>query len=264
MGIFLRALGFILGALGTMLLTLGLNLFFAGAWMPLAFFGIIASIFIWHPRFSATRASSALIFTYALIGLAIWMLSAPIAPSLSINYYRAPLPGVFAACGILSFLVFIYRNVKNPDRLSWIASVIFLLLGWTIFRFSGEKGGADSMVQFVMNTFGIGQHQAELFIVILRKTIHFTGYGIVALNAFHLANPKFDLRRAAIFGLLIALSMGCFDEWSQSLATNRSASPWDVGLDMLGASTFVGLSVLRYRRKMQPSASAERLPGWPS
>lgn len=258
MSFFLRILGFILGFLGTMLFTLGLNLFFAGAWMPISFFAVITAIFLWHPRLSNTRASSVLIFTYALIGLAIWMLSAPIAPALSINHYRAPLPGVFALCGVFAFLVFILRNLKNPDRLSWIASVLFLLLGWTVFRFSGAKGGADSMVTFFMDTFGLGLHQAELFVVILRKTIHFTGYGIVALNAFHLAGPRFDLRKAAIFGLLIALSMGCFDEWSQSSATNRSASPWDVGLDMLGASTFVGLSVLRYRRKMQPSASAER------
>lgn len=260
MGFFLRILGFFLGFLGTMLFTLGLNLFYAGAWMPITFFAVITAIFLWHPRLSATRASSVLIFTYALIGLGIWMLSAPIAPSLSINTYRAPLPGIFAACGVFSFLTFIYRNYKSADPLSWIASVLFLLLGWTIFRFSGEKGGADSMVQFVMDTFGMAKHQAELLIVILRKTIHFTGYGIVALNAFHLAGPKFDLRKAAIFGLLIALSMGCFDEWSQSSATNRSASPWDVGLDMLGATTFVGISVLRYRRKMQPSAPADRLP----
>lgn len=258
MGHLLRILGFVLGFLGTMLLILGLNLFYAGAWMPMTFFAVIASIFIWHPRLFATKASSALIFTYCLIGLAIWMLSAPIAPALSINYYRAPLPGVFAACGLLSFFVFIFRNIKNSDRLSWFASVFFLLLGWTVFRFSGDKGGADSMVTFFIDTFGLGLHQAELLVVILRKTIHFTGYGLVALNAFHLAGPKFDLRKAAIFGLLIALSMGCFDEWSQSLATNRSASPRDVGLDMLGAATFVGLSVLRYRRKMQPSASAER------
>lgn len=116
------------------------------------------------------------------------------------------------------------------------------------------------MVRFAVETFGLTYEQAEIFVIVVRKTIHFVGYGIVALNALHLADLKFDIRWALLFALALALCMAVFDEWSQSAATYRSASLWDVGLDMLGATTFVGVSVLRYRRRLQPSTSVDRLP----
>lgn len=263
MGILKRVLGFALGFAGLMVFLLVFNTLANGVILPACFFGVVGLIFFCHPRLTHSRSAAWLMGTFVLVGLGIWMLSAPPVPLQFFQRIANPVPTFLFILGAAAFMLFLYRNSGDAaeNKLKLLSAILFLLLGWTVFRFSGDEGGADSMVLFFMNTFGLGLREAEISVVVLRKTVHFVGYGVVALNAFHLADPRFNLRKAAIFGLLIALAMGVFDEWSQSAATNRSASPWDVGLDMLGASTFTGVSVLRYRRRLQPSAPAERLPG---
>ncbi len=263
MGILKRVLGFALGFAGLMLFLLVFNTLANGVILPISFFGVIALLFFWHPRLTHSRSAAWLVATFVMVGTGIWMRSAGPVPVQVFQRIANPVPTFLYILGAAAFTLFLYRNGEESEetKLKLIPAVLFLLLGWTVFRFSGDEGGADSMVLFFMNTFGLVLREAEILVVVLRKTVHFVGYGVVALNALHLADPRFSLRKAAIFGLLIALAMGIFDEWSQSAATNRSASPWDVGLDMLGASTFAGVSVLRYRRRLQPSAPAERLPG---
>lgn len=261
-GILRRILGFALGFAGLMLFLLVFNTLANGVILPVSFIGIVALLFIWHPRLGRSRSTAWLLATFALVGLGVWMLGAPPVPVPFFQRVAAPVPFCMFSLGAATLTLFFYRNraTESEQRLNVFCSIIFLLLAWTVFRFSGDEGGADGMVRFAMETFGLSYRQAEVLIIVVRKAVHFFGYGVVALNAFYLADPRCNHRQAAIFGLAIALTMGIFDEWSQSAATNRSASPWDVGLDMLGAASFVSVSVLRYRRRLQPSAPADRLP----
>ena len=80
----------------------------------------------------------------------------------------------------------------------------------------------------------------------IRKTGHFTGYGILSASWFRafwmtikagFAGGSFDRRRLAAHGLAI---LGTFlvasgDEFHQTFVPNRTGTPWDVLLDCTGA-----------------------------
>lgn len=64
--------------------------------------------------------------------------------------------------------------------------------------------------------------------VVVRKTAHVVEYAILALLAWR-------ARRSWIVPLLICLAVACTDETMQGMTANRTGSPADVALDMLGA-----------------------------
>lgn len=77
----------------------------------------------------------------------------------------------------------------------------------------------------------------------IRKTGHFIGYGLVSLAFFH--GWKSSLRadgnlrahwiRAARWAVLCAFLVASADEYHQSFLPGRTASPYDVVLDVCGA-----------------------------
>ena len=115
------------------------------------------------------------------------------------------------------------------------------------------------MNRFFLDWLGLTQAQAEILVITIRKIIHFTFYGLLAWNAYRIArtSPKAS---AVGFALAMALIFALYDESHQLLATDRSGSPWDVGLDMLGATTFLCVSVLRYGRREGTQDSSDLEP----
>ena len=65
--------------------------------------------------------------------------------------------------------------------------------------------------------------------VLLRKGTHVVVYAILGALTW-----RADRRWTVVMG--IALAVASTDEWMQSRAVNRSGTPWDVGLDLLGAA----------------------------
>ncbi len=252
MGVILRVLGVALGFFGIFILTVGFNILYTGIWVLLAYLLLAGLLFSINPNLNKAPSAWFLFGTLASTGMALWMLSAPPLPIMAINKVRVPLPPLMFILGLVCSVLFVFRNRNPANSLPLLPSFLILLMTWAIIHFSGPEGGAGPMVEYVMKSFSLGQSQAELLILVVRKTIHFTFYGVLALVALHLVSPRLDWRTSSIFGLLLALSTAGFDEFSQAFATNRSASFWDIGLDMLGAITFVGLSVLRYRHRLQP------------
>jgi VanZ family protein len=78
----------------------------------------------------------------------------------------------------------------------------------------------------------------------IRKTGHFTGYGMVSLGFFDSWRVTMErrwtgwqvrFRYAAGLAVLSTLLLASWDEWHQSLLPNRTSSVRDVGIDFCGA-----------------------------
>ncbi|HJP83767.1 MAG TPA: VanZ family protein [Fimbriimonadaceae bacterium] len=136
---------------------------------------------------------------------------------------------------------------------------LLLLMGWLVVHFSGSSGSPQPMSRFFLDWIGLTAAQAEFLVITIRKIIHFTFYGLLAWNAYRIgrASPRGS---AVGFALAMALIFALYDESHQLLATDRSGSPWDVGLDMFGATTFLGVSVLRYGRREGTQESSDLEP----
>jgi VanZ family protein len=113
---------------------------------------------------------------------------------------------------------------------------------------------------------GCGDHQnLMLENHILRKTGHFTGYGILSLlfyRAWRLTGAILSTNGArflaVIFSFACTLAVSSADEYHQSFLPSRTGRPQDVLLDMAGAAVFLLLFQLwlRFERRRRPVSSA--------
>lgn len=98
----------------------------------------------------------------------------------------------------------------------------------------------------------------------IRKTGHFTGYGLVSICFFH--GFRTTLRaidglyrlwmRSAIFALGCTILIASADELHQAFLPNRGGSPLDVALDTCGAITALLIALfLMPRISPKPAAS---------
>ena len=93
-----------------------------------------------------------------------------------------------------------------------------------------------------MQTFHLDRASAELFVVILRKTIHFTFYALVGAAGYLASSSNGGSKSTSLqSGLLSALAFASYDEFRQHSMPNREGSILDVGLDMLGAITALAI-----------------------
>ena len=72
----------------------------------------------------------------------------------------------------------------------------------------------------------------------IRKTGHFTGYGLLGLawlRAWWLTFPRSRFWSDAVFAVLGTAVIASSDEFHQRFLPNRTGSPWDVLLDCCGA-----------------------------
>jgi VanZ family protein len=78
----------------------------------------------------------------------------------------------------------------------------------------------------------------------IRKTGHFTGYGMASLAFFHGWRTTLSLagrtlqslwRRSAVLAIACTLMLASADEFHQSFLAGRTSSPYDVGIDVSGA-----------------------------
>ena len=80
----------------------------------------------------------------------------------------------------------------------------------------------------------------------IRKSGHFTGYGLIGLawlRAWWMTLPGSRFLQDAFLALLGTAAIASCDEWHQTFLPNRTGTPWDVLLDCTGALT---LQVLVY------------------
>jgi len=244
--------GFITGFFLTTLAALGLNGLYRGVWLPMAWAGLIALAFALHPHLGRLTQARPFLTAFGLTITARWMFVVGPSPTRFESMSRL-VPILMVAISLIFWVVWINRQLRGSDRIPWLPSLLMVALGIVVVTASGAEGGANPMVEFLVQRFGMDRSTAELAVVIFRKTMHFSGYGTIGLNAYFLAKPKLDLKAAVVFALTITFLFASFDEFRQSLSVGRTGSIWDIGLDLIGATTFVGVAVLRYSRS-QPVA----------
>lgn len=110
----------------------------------------------------------------------------------------------------------------------------------------------------------ITPHRLSIVNESLRKTGHFTGYGLVSVCFFH--GFRTTLRaaeglhrlwvRSAVFALGCTIFIASADEVHQAFLPGRGSSPWDVALDTCGAITaLLMVFFLMTRLSRKPAAS---------
>ncbi|HVT14338.1 MAG TPA: VanZ family protein [Fimbriimonadaceae bacterium] len=130
---------------------------------------------------------------------------------------------------------------RTTPRPAILPAVVLMLLGWIISYFSSAHGGATPMVSWVMRHLHLGQHAAEVLVIAVRKTIHFTFYGFVTLMGLVTATRNGSAGKVcAVAALLTTLAYASFDELRQSSQPDRTGSAWDVLLDLTGGSVALG------------------------
>jgi VanZ family protein len=86
------------------------------------------------------------------------------------------------------------------------------------------------------------RHWEEVHLLI-RKSGHFLGYGLLSVTFFHgwtsslkrNGSLRSFWRRAALLAVLCTLLVAIADEYHQSFLPGRTGSPVDVGIDLCGA-----------------------------
>lgn len=95
--------------------------------------------------------------------------------------------------------------------------------------------------------------------LIIRKTGHFTGYGLVSLTWFRAVWMTYRTERsrsarkvtAHLLAMLGTLAVASADEFHQTFLPNRTGTPWDVLIDCTGAllvQIVIFLVMLRFFR----------------
>jgi VanZ family protein len=122
--------------------------------------------------------------------------------------------------------------------------VWLLLLAWfSTDAFSAEHTGGI-LLKIIRAIYGaIPQHNLDEINFLVRKSAHFSGYGLLSALAFFSWRATFPSARPWSFrwfflALALTLTAASLDEFHQSFVPSRTSSPWDVALDMVGALGF--------------------------
>jgi VanZ family protein len=139
----------------------------------------------------------------------------------------------------------------------WAYAPLFIWIV-VIFFLSSNLGSAAHTSLIIEPIFkflfpDIGQTSLEFAHACVRKTAHFTEYGILALlgiRAFFRARRLlFHLRW--VLPVVIVAIVASLDEFNQSFEPSRTSSPWDVALDIFGGATMTLVCYTIWRLKLR-------------
>ena len=112
------------------------------------------------------------------------------------------------------------------------------------------------MISVAMRWFSLSPDQAASLVFVVRKTIHFSFYGLLGWTGFRwVLSLDRGIRRAVMLGLGLVFVHACFDEGRQTFFADRTASVFDVLLDMSGACVLVGANAVVRRARISRRAA---------
>ncbi len=253
----MRGVVFVIGMLIGGGLLLAMAWAYPGIWLPLAMGCAAASLLMGFPALARQPLTAPFAAAFVLTVPLVWLRSGSASP-------RTSAQGVsglfFVLLGlVLVWLAFRFFRAQPSERPLAMPLAALLLFACAIARLSGSGGAADPMLAWFRSVLGLSPEAAGVAVVVLRKTVHFTFYGLfawIALRAARMAEG--ERRAAAVLALSLALSLAAFDELRQSVSPGRTGSIWDVALDMTGAVAFVGISTRRRQRHEALGGSLQR------
>jgi VanZ family protein len=219
---------------------------FETIWLPFTLAAVVGALLQLSPAPRSVRQ-----LLWAAIGcgaVLFWTLSSPEVSLYIVRWLSYLILGfgawLAAACiGCLSVLGI--RSFSGPiaDRRLYAWGLALVLMSWLVAYFSSPSGGSGGMIDAAMHLFGLSAENAKTVVFVVRKSLHFSFYGLLGLAGFKWASASgAPIRRAVLVGLSIALAHAAYDESRQTFFPNRTGSAWDVLLDLAGASVFVGLA----------------------
>lgn len=140
------------------------------------------------------------------------------------------------------------RERESRGAWYWISAWVPVLIGIGVIVIEstpwlGANYTSGPLRKIFEAIFGpVGDARWNLIHFCIRKTGHFTAYGLIALawlRAWRMSIPRVRFLAAAALALLGTALLATWDEWHQSLLPNRTGSPWDVLLDCCGALVFL-------------------------
>ena len=127
--------------------------------------------------------------------------------------------------------------------LLWMIFIFWMSTG----TFSEENTSliVEPILRFLMPS--IRPDMADMIHNTLRKLGHVANYfvlGFLLFRAFRGGSKEFRIPRWAFSSFFVLVLYAASDEFHQSFVSTRTASPYDVGIDILGGITALGLSAL--------------------
>lgn len=206
------------------------------------------------PGLEKYRIPLAIIY-FAVFSL-MWLQSfpRPITPRATLHYFRgAAWLATYTIFGIIAFFTLVttmLRAAQDNGKLKGVLWVtLALMLASALAFLSGPGGGADPLMQW-LTTHGFSIDTALKINLVIRKCIHFTFYGTLALVAGTGAQAVRSAKvpRPEVVGFLFMLGHAVFDEVRQSGVSVRTGSAFDVMLDCAGALVFLYLASRNWKR----------------
>lgn len=122
---------------------------------------------------------------------------------------------------------------------------MLVLFSSNAFSSSHTGGLVDFLVKALQ--LPLGSEEIESINHLLRKCGHLSAYALLAWCWQRALKPDYP-RWGYLWVLLICVGMASWDEWNQSLLSDRSGSPADVAIDLLGSFCVVALDMFRQKR----------------
>ena len=215
-------------------------------WLPVAFGAAFFGLLWFTPRLTLEmRIGLATLF--GAVSCILWMTSGGSATQSPFTVMELAFENLLGLMGLIGVVIAAGAISKTNRKARPVVGPIvgLMIAGWLISYFSSSHGGGEPMIAWLIHTFGLDQQTAETVNLVIRKTIHFSFYGLIATTAFMTPIKNGSLRSIGIVAaLLTTLAYSSFDEIRQSSQPNRNGSAWDVALDMTGGSAALILVTL--------------------
>ena len=131
----------------------------------------------------------------------------------------------------------------------WIPLVLWMsIIFWMSTEEFSEQNTSlviEPVIRHLMPS--ISQGKVKMIHWAIRKLAHLAEYfilGILLFRAFRSGSKELRIQRWAFYSILFVVLYAASDEFHQSFVSTRTASLFDVGIDMLGGTLAQGVSVL--------------------
>ncbi len=226
-------LGFLFGFLFAAACSFGLTVLEVPVW-PIVVMAAGVGFLITRPG-SLRDSSAELIGVYTACFGAMFALSFPVNGSLRLVVLHQMLVATLLVLAMIAAVLGIFRaEAKNRPAIIW--SLIAIGAGAFVAFISSDAGGADPLRQWLLHY--ISAPRADVAVFAIRKTIHITFYGTLAVL---FAQAVRSHRSALVLAALFALGHGAFDEIRQAGQVHRTGSALDLVIDALGVALFLSV-----------------------
>ncbi len=152
------------------------------------------------------------------------------------------------------------KETHLPWWLAWGPPILWTLATWTMSGHLGAPANTFVVFHWVISWFTTSLDHDTLmqYQFYCRKALHAICYGFLTILWFRALTATYPRRFGAniMAALALALVVAALDEGRQYFVPGRTASFWDIGLDLSGGIFFLSLFVAGWKFSNRSSAAA--------